>query len=95
MRFLSDPRVPPDGFMMGEVKRYSKEIVRSARHPLGKWVVSYAELPRNLVLHPGNTSEQYPDYITGWMLVVTPATAARLVAAARTAPYLHIEARSQ
>ena len=45
--------------------------------------VSYEEYPRNESAYPGNSTEHYPDYIVGWMLVVTPGTSANIVQAAK------------
>ena len=36
-------------------------------------------MPRDEVKFPGNTTEYYPDYIVGWLLITNPATSARIV----------------
>ena len=45
--------------------------------------VSYEEFPRNESVFPGNSTEHYPDYIVGWLLVLNPGTSARIVEAAK------------
>ena len=42
-------------------------------------LVSYEEFPRDEVKFPGNTTEYYPDYIVGWLLITNPGTSARIV----------------
>ena len=36
-------------------------------------------MPRDEVKFPGNTTEYYPDYIVGWLLITNPVTSARIV----------------
>ena len=66
-------------FMMGLVNRFYTEIIRDPNHPWSKWLVSYEELPRDEVKFPGNSTEYYPDYIVGWLLITNPGTSARIV----------------
>ena len=79
-------------FMMGMVNRLRlTEVIRSAAHPWSKWLVSYSEYPRDEEKFPGNSTEYYPEYIVGWLLVTNPGTSARVVQQAQTMPYLYIE----
>lgn len=78
-RLRADERYRDNMFMMGLVNRFHTEIIRSPDHPWSKWLVSYEELPRDEVKFPGNSTEYYPDYIVGWLLITNPDTSARIV----------------
>ena len=41
--------------------------------------MSYDEYPRDELRFPGNSTEYYPDYIVGWLLITNPGTSARIV----------------
>ena len=48
--------------------------------------MSYDEYPRDQAKFPGNTTEYYPDYIVGWLLITNPPTSARIVEVRPGAP---------
>ena len=56
------------------------------RDRASKWFVSQAEIERDQHSFPGNMTELYPTVCTGWIYILTPATAARLV---RALPFPH------